>query len=212
MSTNPQWNASLFAPKSPASSSLLGFGFNGGSTGNGSTNMLPASGTVNGFNNFPSFGNARSNTSNSSFFPSQTNSNQPAANPFAMNNSQSGNSGGSTSPPMGHFHIGTFNANAMFGDETKNSSSAAHHTIGNGNAHRPGDQGAHSPNNLGSKETGIIEKLLVCTRLQIKTIFRYYLLSICLFIFSIPTDLSNAVSAKPASFFILVNLTVTLNT
>jgi hypothetical protein len=163
MSTNPsQWNASLFAPKSPAPSSLLGFGFNGSSsTGNGSTSML-SSGSVNGFNNFPSFGNARSNSGSGSFFPAQTNSNS-AANPFALNNSQSGNNGGgSTSPPIGHFHIGTFNANAMFGEETtKNPPSAAHHALGNGNAFRPGDQGAHSPNNLGSKETGIIEKLLV---------------------------------------------------
>ena len=121
-----------------------------------------SSGSVNGFNNFPSFGNARSNSGSGSFFPAQTNSNS-AANPFALNNSQSGNNGGgSTSPPIGHFHIGTFNANAMFGEETtKNPPSAAHHALGNGNAFRPGDQGAHSPNNLGSKETGIIEKLLV---------------------------------------------------
>ena len=152
MSTNPQWNSSLYSPKSPAPSSLLGFGYNGGS--NSSSNILSSSGAaVNGFNNFPSFG--RSNSSSGTFFPSQTNS---ATSQFSINNSQSG----SVSPPLGsssigHFPIGTFNANSAFSEESIKTPAAVH--LGNGNVHRDG--GSSSPNNLGSRETGIIEKLLV---------------------------------------------------
>ncbi|XP_059352111.1 cold shock domain-containing protein E1-like isoform X3 [Daphnia carinata] len=151
MSTNPQWNSSLYSPKSPAPSSLLGFGYNGGS--NSGSNLLSSSGpVVNGFNNFPSFG--RSNSGSGSFFPSQAN---PASTQFSVNNSQTG----SLSPTLGsssigHFPIGTFNANSAFSEESIKSPAAVH--VGNGNVHREG--GSNSPNNLGSRETGIIEKLL----------------------------------------------------
>nr|CAH0099384.1 unnamed protein product [Daphnia galeata] len=151
MSTNPQWNSSLYSPKSPAPASLLGFGYSGGS--NSSSNLLSSSGaTVNGFNNFSSFG--RSNSGSGTFFASQTNS---ASSQFSINNGQ----GGSISPTLGsssigHFPIGTFNANSAFSEETIKTSPAVH--LGNGNVHRDG--GSNSPNNLGSRETGIIEKLL----------------------------------------------------
>ena len=152
MSANPQWNASLYPPKSPAASSLLGFSYNGGSNG-GTGNMISsgASNGSNGFNNFPSFG--RSSSGSGNFFSQ----NNQASNQFSANNQ-----GGSVSPPLGsssigHFHIGTFNANSVFGGEEVAKPSAAH--LGNGNLHREG--GTNSPNNQGSRETGIIEKLLV---------------------------------------------------
>lgn len=152
MSTNPQWNSSLYSPKSPAPSSLLGFGYNGGSN-NGGNLLSSSSGAVNGFNSFPSFG--RSNSGNGTFFQSQPNS---ASTQFSINNSQ----GGSISPPLGsnsigHFPIGTFNTNSAFSEESVKNPTASH--VGNGNVHRDG--GSNSPNNLGSRETGIIEKLLV---------------------------------------------------
>jgi hypothetical protein len=152
MSTNPQWNSSLYSPKSAAPASLLGFGYNGGS--NSSSNLLSSSGAaVNGFNNFSSFG--RSNSGSGTFFASQTNS---TSTQFSINNGQ----GGSISPTLGsssigHFPIGTFNANSAFSEDTIKTSPAVH--VGNGNVHRDG--GSNSPNNLGSRETGIIEKLLV---------------------------------------------------
>lgn len=152
MSANPQWNASLYSPKSPAPSSLLGFTYNGGNSGSAG-NLISSSGNgANGFNNFSSFG--RSNSGSGNFFSSQNN--QPS-NQFSANNQ-----GASVSPPLGsssigHFHIGTFNANSVFGAEEVTKAPAAH--LGNGNLQREG--GSNSPNNLGSRETGIIEKLLV---------------------------------------------------
>lgn len=151
MSANPQWNASLYSPKSPAASSLHGFNYNGGSNG-GSGNLISSGANgSNGFNNFPSFN--RSSSSSGNFF---SQNNQPS-NQFPANNQ-----GGSVSPPLGsssigHFHIGTFNANSVFSGEEPVKPAAAH--LGNGNLHREG--GTNSPNNQGSRETGIIEKLLV---------------------------------------------------
>lgn len=151
MSTNPQWNSSLYSPKSPAPSSLLGFGYNG--SGNGGNTLLTSGAAVNGFNNFPTF--TRSNSGNGTIFQPQPN---PASAQFSIDNQ-----GASISPPlgsnsMGHFPIGTFNANSAFSEESVKSPASVH--VGNGNVHRDG--GSNSPNNLGtSRETGIIEKLLV---------------------------------------------------
>ena len=203
MSTNPQWNSSLYSPKSPAPASLLGFGYSGGS--NSSSNLLSSSGaTVNGYNNFSSFG--RSNSGSGTFFASQTNS---ASTQFSINNGQ----GGSISPTLGsssigHFPIGTFNANSAFSEETIKTSPAVH--LGNGNVHRDG--GSNSPNNLGSRETGIIEKLLVKKTsfyLFLGLLVLIFLIVLCL---SIPMDSFSVVNAKLVSSFILVNLTAILNT
>lgn len=70
----------------------------------------------------------------------------------------------STSPvgstPIGHFHIGTFNAGSTFNEESGKGPSAVHQnsSLSVNNSNR--DAGNNSPNNLGSRETGIIEKLL----------------------------------------------------
>lgn len=164
MSTNPQWNSSLYTSKSPAPSSLLGFGYNGSNSG---SNLLASSGaTVNGFNNFSSF--TRSNSGSGTFFSQQSNS---------SSNQFSNNQGGSISPPLGstaigHFPIGTFNANSAFTDEPIKNPATVH--LGNGNLHRDG--GSNSPSNLGSRETGIIEKLLV------KTLSSLFVILLCMLI------------------------------
>ena len=142
-------------PKSPTSP-LLGFGFN-------PSNMLPVASNnttaVNGTNNYSAFNN-RTAVTNGSFFQSRNGTSAPSAAPSAASQFAGG---GSTSPngatPIGHFPIGTFNANSIFGGDETNKTTALHALpLGNGNAQR---DSANSPNNLGNKETGIIEKLLV---------------------------------------------------
>lgn len=204
MSANPQWNSSLYSPKSTVPSSLLGFGYNGSGVSVGGSGGLQSSSSTGGFSNFPSFtGNGRSGSGSGNFFPSQQ---QPS--PFSMNSSSNGQGGGSTSPTIGHFHIGTFNANSAFGEEPVKTGTTA--ALGNGNLHHHRE--GTSPSNLGSRETGIIEKLLVrhdflylCEQLFLSFFFQT-------FSHSIPMGSSNAVNARPGSFFILVSLTAILNT
>lgn len=157
MSANPQWNSSLYSPKSPVPTSLLGFGYNGGGGSSGSSGGLQPSGgggSGGSFNNFPTTFH-RSNSGSGSFFPSPQSS---SSNLFSLN-SNNGQGSSSTSPPIGHFHIGTFNANSAFGEDLPVKSTQST-MLGNGNLHQHRDGG--SPSNLGSRETGIIEKLLVC--------------------------------------------------
>lgn len=212
MSANSQWNSSLYSPKSPLPSSLLGFGYNGGNGSSGNSGLPSSSSGNGGFSAFPSFNNGSSRSgsgSSGAFFPPQQPNSVASSNMFSMNNSgQSGGgggSGGSTSPPIGHFHIGTFNANSAFGDEPSKPIPAS---LGNGHSANHNREGV-SPNNLGSRETGIIEKLLVlrCKGLSFEYWISNLKLSFSFLIFSIPTVSSNAVNVRHDSFFILVNLT-----
>jgi len=122
--------------------------------------MLSSSGTspaVNGSNNFSSL-NHRSNSGSGPFFPSRSTSNSQFP---AMNSSGQESTSPVGSTPIGHFHIGTFNAGSTFNDESGKGPTAVHQnsTLSVNNSNREGSN--NSPNNLGSRETGIIEKLLV---------------------------------------------------
>ena len=204
-------------PKSPTTS-LLGFGFSG-------NNMLPTStAPVNGFNGYSggtgSGGSGSGGSGSSSQRASVGNGTQQFFQPRgdsvgSMQFQPSGTSGnlGSTSP-IGHFHIGTFNANSMYGDETTKGSAAAatlglihQGQVGNGNGVRGDIGGTTSPNNLGSRETGIIEKLLVGHENELCGFLRLTNFLLC----SILTGLFNAVNARLVCFSTLVSLMVISN-
>lgn len=115
------------------------------------------SAAVNGSNNFSSFSN-RSNSGSGTFFPARSTSNSQFP---AMNSGSQDSTSPVGSTPIGHFHIGTFNAGSTFNEESGKGPSAVHQnsSLSVNNSNR--DAGNNSPNNLGSRETGIIEKLLV---------------------------------------------------